>query len=137
MGLALAERDLFISQWPHEESLSPPPPGQTEISDADEFSHWLRNAKPGVTAQYHRGCVANFKGDGPLELSRLQYLSDNEPLHSPRPAHERVRAQQIIDRLELLAAVTRAVDVGMVHVTQRRIGPGRFQYFVTKKGYRS
>jgi hypothetical protein len=112
-------------------------PVAKEVCTRDDFLDWLRTAKPGAHALYHRGSVANYRKDGPIRLIELQRLSDNAKPSHPRPPGESVEMQQIQDRLELITTVSGMVNADMVRLIQRRTvegGEGEFIYYAVKKG---
>lgn len=112
-------------------------PEARQIDTRETFIDWLREAKPGAQALYHRGSIAHYRKDAPARLVELQRLADAAKPAHPRPVSESVEMQQIQDRLELIATVTQMEQAGLVRLIQRRQvegGEGNFIYLAIKKG---
>jgi hypothetical protein len=136
----------IVSQWRRgePEELAPATPAVPasgpvahKVETREEFLRWLSAAKPGATALYHEGSVANYRKDAPLRLTELQRLADDAKPSHPRPAAESVEMQQIQDHIELIQTVTNMAQTDMVRLIQRRTVEGRegeFIYYAIKKG---
>jgi hypothetical protein len=115
--------------------LAAPQPAAREVATRDEFIAWLRDAKAGSQALYHRGSLAHYRKDAPTRLLHLQKLSDDAKPAHPRPPGEAIEMQQIQDRIELIQTVTQMQEAQLVSLIQRRSveAEGEFIYLAIKK----
>lgn len=91
--------------------LIPPPPDKvvTTAMTVGEFQRWFRHAKRGDRRCYYRGYLARDRGG-----NKDTRLPEQEPVE------------------QLANAVMAFVDRGAARVTQKRHGPGAYEYFVMK-----
>ncbi|MCB1489269.1 MAG: hypothetical protein KDJ88_17660 [Bauldia sp.] len=78
------------------------------LSDA-EFCFWVGEALPGDTLEYHRGFIAVDVGSGNLSTPEQKALR------------------------KLVRSAAWASEAGLVHLVQRRRGPGDFSYLAVKR----
>lgn len=133
----------IVSQWrtgtlveeaPGEPLATAPSPAAQTVETREQFLAWLRDAKVGAQALYHRGSLAHYRKDAPLRLIHLERLQDEAKPASPRPRSEAVEIEQIRMHLELLTTVTQMAEADLVHLVQRRaMEEGQSVYYAVKK----
>lgn len=120
---------------PQTEALTAAGPLALEVTTRDGFLNWLRRAKPGDQCLYFRGELAQFRKDATARILELQIRADSARPSRARPAAESVELESLMQRLDLIAAVFKTRDAGLIAPTQRRAieGDGMIYYAAKRR----